>query len=76
MLGMEALQYPARPTIKAFGGLSAMGEVMGLNRQNIDRWLKSPTGMIPRWWTAQVEAAAKAKAITLPAPRTAKKRAA
>ncbi len=65
---MEATQYPAVETVAAFGGPSKMAAALGVQRQNIGAWMVSASGLIPRWWTAKVKAAAEAEKVKLPKP--------
>ena len=65
---MATIQYPAVETIKAFGGSTRTAQALGLNKQNIHKWTKSKTGLIPRWWSAPIEVAAKAHGVKLPRP--------
>lgn len=71
---MEDLQFPAKATIRAFGGLAETARALSLSRQAVYQWNKRKTGLIPRWWTDRIKAVAEMNAVSLPLARKPKKR--
>jgi DNA-binding transcriptional regulator YdaS (Cro superfamily) len=70
---MDEVQYPAGPTIAAFGGTTKTAVALGLNKANVNQWKHGPSGLIPRWWSDRIKAAAVERDVKLPRPRKVKK---
>lgn len=69
VLAMEDVQYPAVATIAAFGGTTETGKALGVHKANVNRWKHSKSGLIPRWWSEKIKAAASRDKVRLPKPQ-------
>lgn len=70
---METMQYPSSQTIKAFGGTSATARALGLPKSTVHRWKIARSGLIPRWWTGNLQIASAQAGVVLPKPKKGKK---
>lgn len=70
---METMQYPSKATIAAFGGTSAAARILGLPKSTVHRWKVARSGLIPRWWTGNLQIASVQAGVVLPKPKKGKK---
>lgn len=66
---MQEVQYPTDAAIDAFGGVSQMGRALNLSKQTVCRWRDAKGGLIPRWWSDRIKAAAATNGVKLPKPK-------
>lgn len=59
-------RYPSAETVAAFGGTTRAAEALGLAKSTIHRWKQAKSGLIPRWWSDQIKAAALVQGVKLP----------